>query len=226
MTKKIKIGGTIVSNEDAWFYEWMDMEATSARTVTDILDVAAGENVDLTINSYGGAVDAGNEIYTALKNYPGKITAEIIMAGSAASIIAMGANVIKMSPVGQMMIHNVSMGAGGDYHEMDKASEILQKANQSLAQAYILKTGKSEEEILSLMDKETWLTAQEAVEKGFADEILFTEAEHPMLAANFGSGLVSPKIVDEMKRLKMENEKLKEKPKEKVAVSPFERFLF
>lgn len=222
--KKLKINGPIVSDNDVWIYDELEMAATSPKKIIDNL-TDDNEDVEITINSYGGLVDSGNEIYTALKNYPGKVTANIVMAGSAASIIAMSADVVKMSPVGQIMIHNVAMGAGGDYHDMDKASEILQKANQSLANAYVLKTGKSKEEILDLMDKETWLTADEAIEKGFADEMMFEVQEKPLLVADGGSGMIPQKVVNEMKRLRTETKQniIKQEP---VNENPLARFFF
>lgn len=126
MTVKLKVNGPIISNGDKWFYDWFDEDGTCPNDIIEHLP-DNGEDVEITINSYGGLVDQGNEIYTALKSYSGKVTVNVVMAGSAASIIAMAGTVVRMSPVGQMMIHNVSMGAGGDYHAMDKASEILKK---------------------------------------------------------------------------------------------------
>lgn len=249
MTVKIKINGPIVSNDDKWFYDWLDMDSTSPKDVLDKLP-ENNEDVEITINSGGGLVDQGNEIYTALRSYAGEVTANIVWAGSAASIIAMSANKVAISPVGQIMIHNVQMGAGGDYHDMEKASVILQKSNLSLANAYVAKTGKSKDEILELMDKETWLTAEESVEKGFADEIMFENEERVQLVADSGSGLVPQKIINEFKKLKNQQsttmqmnfndeqinkivndvtEKLKkdsEVEKEPVNESPFAKFLF
>lgn len=231
--KKINIKGPIISNDDAWFYDYLELDGTCPKSIIEALNDST-EDVEITVNSYGGLVDAGNEIYTSLKSYPGNVTVNVIMAGSAASIIAMAGDVIKISPVGQLMIHNVSMGAGGDFHDMDKASEILQKMNDSLANAYVLKTGKTKEEILELMDKETWLTADEAKENGFVDDILFQE-EKVALIADLGSGMVPKKIIDEMKLLKekavmLDNEQkikqLKNEKEKPVDSSPFARFLF
>ena len=110
------------------------------------------------------------------------------LAGSAASVIAM-ANESEMSPVAMIMVHNVSMvGASGDYHDMKKNAEILQEMNHALAAAYVGKTGKDTDEILKLMDRETWLTANQAFEMGFVDKI--TDTEQPaMVNAVFGSRL-------------------------------------
>ena len=76
-------------------------------------------------------------------------------------------------PVAMIMIHNVSMTrASGDYREMQKNAEILQQMNSALAQAFVNKTGRSEDEILKMMDEETWLTANQAVEYGFVDGVM------------------------------------------------------
>lgn len=201
MTVKIKINGPIISSDDKWFYDWFEMEATCPKDVLEKLPLD-GEDIELTINSYGGLVDMGNEIYTALRSYSGHVTANVVMAGSAASIIAMSADTVAISPVGQIMIHNVATDSSGDYHDMDKASEMLQKANHSLANAYVSKTGKTKDEVLALMDEETWLTAEEAVKNGFADEIMFETQERPLLIADGGSGLVPQNVINEMRRLK------------------------
>lgn len=96
---------------------------------------------------------AAQEIYSMLH---GRQDVEIqiqSMAGSAASVIAM-ANRSEISPVAMLMIHNVSMsGASGDYHAMQKNAEILKQMNAALASAYVAKTGKTEEEILKMMDR-------------------------------------------------------------------------
>ena len=82
-----------------------------------------------------------------------------------------------------IMVHNVSMVvASGDYHDMKKNAEILQEMNKALASAYVGKTGMEQDEILKLMDRETWLTANQAFEMGFVDAI--TDAEQPAMVAN------------------------------------------
>lgn len=226
MTVKIKINGPIIANDDKWIYELFEMDATSPKDITNALP-DNGENVEITINSYGGLVDEGNEIYTELMNYPGQVTVNIIMAGSAASIIAMAGKPTKISPVGQIMIHNVSMYAGGDYHDMDKASEILKKSNESLANAYMYKTGLSKEELLAKMDEETWLTSDEAVELGFADEMMFEANERPLLVANGGAGLLPPQAINKVKELKENNQPIPNATVdvEKMVVKFMDKFL-
>lgn len=169
----VKINGDIVRNEDKWIYDWFDMEATCPKDVTAAMEGAEdGEEIEVLINSGGGDVLAGQEIYTMLLGKD-NVTIKIqSLAGSAAGVIAM-AGKSQISPVAMLMIHNVSMcGASGDYHDMQKNAEILKQMNAALAGAFTHKTGKSEEEILKIMDRETWLTANQCVEHGFVDEIM------------------------------------------------------
>lgn len=168
---KIMISGTICENDEKWIYDWLEMDATCPRDVNDLLESAGGTPVDIYINSGGGAVFAGSEIYAAIRAYPGTVKIHVTgWAASAASVIACAAE-SDISPTGMIMVHNVSGGARGDYRVMDKESEILQKANEAIAAAYMEKTGMRKEEALELMDKETWLTAQDAVDIGLIDEI-------------------------------------------------------
>lgn len=165
--------GTIVSNDDKWIYDWFEIEAVCPRDVDRQLKEANGDEVIVEVNSGGGDVFAGNEIFYLLNSYLGPVTVDIVgFAGSAATIICCGAKKVRAIPSALYMIHNVSSGAQGDYHAMDHQSKVLQTANKSIANAYRLKTGLSEKELLSLMDKESWMDAIEAKEKGFIDEII------------------------------------------------------
>ena len=169
---EIDVRGDIIGNDDKWIYDWLEWDSTCPDDVKSALQtMPAGEKLIVNINSGGGSVMAGQEIYSLLH---GRNDVEIhiqSLAGSAASVIAM-ANTCKMSPVATIMIHNVSMsGASGDYHDMQKNAEILKTMNSALAEAYVAKTGKTKDEILKMMDKETWITAGQALEMGFIDEV-------------------------------------------------------
>lgn len=169
---KVRIMGTIVDDDDKWIYDWFGIRATCPEDIHRAVEQAAGEELTVEVNSGGGDVVAGNEIYTALRMYRGKVNIIITgMAASAASYIA-SARKCSITPVGLYMIHNASGGARGDYHAMDKESEILQTINKAITAAYMEKTSMSQEELLGLMDKETWLTAEQAVEYGFVDSII------------------------------------------------------
>ena len=199
MAKKINIKGPIVGNSEAWIYEWFGIEATSSKSVNDSLSQADGEDIEVEINSGGGSVFAGSEIYTALKSYPGNVTVKIVgLAASAASVVAMAGKKILMSPTAQMMIHNVSSCAAGDYREMEHTAEILKSANDTIANAYRLKTGKTQEELLKLMDNETWMTAQKAKELGFIDEIMF-ENDSQLVASTDYSGMLPQEVINKIR---------------------------
>lgn len=183
---KVVIKGAIVSNNDKSVYDYFGMDATSPKDVKSIIDGANGEALEVEINSGGGSVFDGSEIYTALKEYKGNVVIKITgLAASAASVIAMAGNKVMMSPTSQMMIHNVSAGAGGDYRDMSHMADILKNANKSIANAYKLKSGMEEQTLLDMMDKETWLTSDQALEHGLIDEVMFSEGV--TMAANFNS---------------------------------------
>lgn len=197
--KKVSIRGPIIPSNHQWFYDWFEMEATSPKKVADQLEQANNEDIEVEINSGGGSVFDASEIYSMLRDYQGQVIVKIIgIAASAASVIAMAGNKILMSPTGQMMIHNASTSAWGDYREMDHTSEFLQSVNQTIANAYRIKTGKPYEELLSMMDHETWMTAQRALELGFIDEIMFDD-EIKLAASYTNSQLLPQKVIDKLR---------------------------
>lgn len=196
---EILIKGDIIPNDDKWIYDWLEWDSTSPNDVRDAINTnPKGEKLTVMINSGGGSVMAGQEIYSMLH---GRDDVEIViqsLAGSAASVIAM-ANQNEMSPVAMIMVHNVSMrGASGDYHDMKKNAEILQEMNRALAAAYVAKTGKDEDEILKLMDRETWITANQALEMGFVDKI--TASEQPVLT----NDIFGTRLTDDIRRRVLE----------------------
>lgn len=185
---KINVKGAIVPNNDKWIYDMLEMDATSPKDVFDALS-STDEDVEVIINSGGGDVFSGSEIYTVLKEHQGNVNVKVVgVAASAASVIAMAGSKIEMSPTAQMMIHNASSIAFGDNREMQTAYNMLTSANKAVANAYIAKTGKSEQEITDLMNEEAWFSADTAVEQGFADSKMFDESA-PRLVANSGQML-------------------------------------
>lgn len=194
---RIEIKGFIIRNADKWIYDWFEMDATCPRDVNDAIAKAKGEKIEVLINSPGGDVFMGSEIYTALRSYPGEVEICIVgEAASAASVIAMAGKCL-MSPTAMMMVHNVSCDASGDYREMEHAGETLKTANQAIAAAYCAKSGMSEKDVLAMMDGETWLTARQAVEYKLADGVMFDSLP---LAALGASGL-SAKTIEKMRGL-------------------------
>jgi len=203
--KKVSIRGPIVSSNEQRIYEWFGMEATSPKSVLNVINSAEGDDLEVEINSGGGSVFAGSEIYTALKSYKGNVTVKIMgIAASAASVIAMAGKKIIMSPTSQMMVHNVSTIASGDHRDMNHMSDVLKGANETIANAYRIKSGKTQEELLGLMDNETWLTPAKAVEMGLADEIMFEELN---LVADIG-GMLPQAVIEKVRNLITEDKAL------------------
>jgi ATP-dependent Clp protease protease subunit len=111
-----------------------------------------------------------------LTEYKGKVTVKIDgIAASAASVIAMAGDEILMSPVSTMMIHNPLTVAWGDHNEMQKAIDMLNEVKESIINAYAVKTGLSRAKLSRLMETETWMNANKAVELGFVDGIIERE---------------------------------------------------
>lgn len=173
--KTAEVKGDIISNDLKWIYDWLEWESTCPKDIKKVIDtLEEGEEIRVIVNSGGGDVFAGQEIYTMLRKVRNSVAEIDSLAGSAAGVVAMGANRVIISPVAMIMIHNVSMSGrmSGDYHLYEKNARTLKEMNAALAQAYCEKSGKDLEEVLAIMDKETWLTANQSVEMGFADEIL------------------------------------------------------
>ena len=183
---RINVYGVIIPNSYKWFYDWFDEDSTCPKDITKALEGTNGEEVEVYINSPGGIIEAGSEIYTALREHKGAIKIKIVgQACSAASIIAM-AGYSEMSPTALMMVHCVSSGTRGNHSDMEKMAEVLRTADDALSNAYVQKTGISKDEVLKMMEEETWLTAEQAKEKGLVDAVMFEEKE-PLLmtASNF-----------------------------------------
>ncbi len=159
------LNGTIA--EESWFDD-----EVSPKIFKDELN---GGNGDITvwINSPGGDCVAAAQIYNMLRDYKGNVTVKVDgIAASAASVIAMAGDKVLMSPVSMLMIHNPMTVAYGSSDEMQKAIEMLSSVKDSIVNAYEIKTGLSRAKLSHLMDAETWMDANKAVELGFADDIL------------------------------------------------------
>ena len=194
--KVIPIKGTIVSNDDVWMYDWFGWDCTAPKNV--VLP-ETGEDIEVHINSGGGDVYAGSEIYTALRSYSGKVVVKIVgIAASAASVIAMAGDVVEISPTAQIMIHNVSSRVDGDHNTLLHEAGVLEGFNKSIANAYVDKTGKALDDLLDLMNKTTWFDAKSAVKEGFADRVMFSGEIAPTFAAS-ETPMIPHDFIDKMK---------------------------
>ncbi|KAF3299333.1 Clp protease ClpP [Carnobacterium sp. PL12RED10] len=202
---QITMNGVIVSDDDKWIYDYLDMSAFSPKELRQtIQDHGIYEPLNIEINSPGGYVNAGTEIYTMLLTHKGEVNITIgSQAASIASVIAMAGKRVAISPAGKMMIHNVSGQGGGDYRDMADYSDFLFKNNEMLANTYVLKTGKPKQELLDMMNAETWMNADEALENGFVDEILTAQTTEPDLGlvAGYNLKILTPERINEVKAL-------------------------
>lgn len=161
----LRINGAIAEES------WLDDDVTPAIFASE-LNAGSGP-VTVWLNSPGGDVVAAARIYNMLLDYPGTVTVNIDgIAASAASVIAMAASHVAMSPVSMLMIHNPATLAMGDKTELSRALDMLESVKDSIINAYQLKTGLSRAKLSKLMDMETWMDATAAIDLGFADELL------------------------------------------------------
>ena len=195
--KTVTVNGDIICNDMKWIYDWLEYESCCPADVKNVIAELTDENEELKviINSPGGDVQAGQEIYSILKDIKNPVTINVqSIAASAASMIAMAGDTVKMSPVALLMIHNASTCTSGDYRDMQHTADVLQTVNTAIMQAYIAKTGKTEDELKDMMDRETWLSANQCLERGFAYEII--KDEKPSIITNAMIGRLS--VTDEM----------------------------
>ncbi len=164
---KINVKGAVVSNDHAWIYKYFGMDCCCPKDIEAGIEEAAGDDICIEINSPGGLCAAAFEIYTALRQYQGKVTANIIVACSAATIIACGADETYASDASIFMIHNSQSYAEGDYRDLQMGADALKEINESIINVYEKKTGLTREKIQELMDNDTYMSPAKAIEKGF-----------------------------------------------------------
>ena len=161
----LTIIGTIA--EDSW----VDDEVTP-QVFQDELSQGKGP-INLWLNSPGGDCVAASRIYTMLMNYPDDVNVKIDgIAASAASVIAMAGTKVSMAPTAMIMIHNPLTIVGGQKEDLDQAAQMLAETKESIINAYELKTNLPREKISAMMDDETWMNVNKAIELGFADDML------------------------------------------------------
>ena len=178
------LNGTIA--EESWF----DDDVTPQLFKDELM--SGSGNITVWINSPGGDCVAAAQIYNMLMDYKGDVTVKIDgIAASAASVIAMAGTKVLVSPVSMLMIHNPMTAAFGNSDEMQRAIEMLGSVKDSIINAYEIKTGLSRAKLSHLMDAETWMDANKAVELGFADEIMQRSTETENTAAPTVSMLYS-----------------------------------
>lgn len=145
---------------------------SAAQFIAELQQVPKENRLVLRIHSPGGSVLDGNAIFTALRAWPAGCTTHIDgLAASMASVIAIVGDPVQMAGNGIMMIHRVSAGAHGNADDLRKMAEVADKIEETIIAAFVGRTGLSRKRVAELMDAETWMTASEALELGFIDEI-------------------------------------------------------
>lgn len=204
---RIDIKGMIVPSKVAWIYDFFGIPNVNPAAVLQALAESKDDVDDVYINSSGGDLNAGVEIYEELRQR-GNIKIHVMQACSAASVI-MCAGPSEISPAGLVMIHNVSGQFAGDHNDMEHAEEILRAVDKTVAGAYVAKTGRPLSEWLDKMNRETWMNAAEAVELGLIDKISGEEKKTaapngfiPAMAAANG-GLLPPEVIEKMTKQRL-----------------------
>lgn len=178
---------------------WFGDEVTPAVFKNEL--EAGNEPIVVHINSVGGDCVAASQIYTMLMDYPADVHVQIDgLAASAASVVAMAGTRVSMSPTALMMIHNPWTSASGDAGDMQKAIALLDEVKESIINAYQIKTGMTRDELSDLMNAETWMNANRALELGFCDEVLYEdEAPTEKVAFSFSSRAAELQLMNRVK---------------------------
>lgn len=224
------------------YWDWWSGEVIKSETSANSFREELSKHPNVTqiniyINSYGGSVFEGTAIYNQLKRHSAQKTVYIDgFACSVASVIAMAGDKVVMPRNAMMMVHDAFMGACGNPEELRKAADDLEQINKGNRQAYLLKAGDklSEDRLIELLDNETWLTAEDCINYGFADEYAekdadMTNAAEVLQKANLGLQQrvnVQKSLTAQLKQLITTNPKgAVNKPKEPKQNNTLEDFI-
>ncbi|UPK45883.1 head maturation protease, ClpP-related [Paenibacillus pabuli] len=202
--KVIRLSGVVVGDRDGYIYDYYGIPNISPGAVLQHLADADGDDLEIYLSSGGGNASSGSEIFTYLKEYKGFVTVKIpSLAASAATVMASGADKVLISPTAQFMIHNASVWAAGNKKIHGQTYQMLESVDEGMVNAYVAKTGRTADEIRTLMDNETFMNAQRAVELGFADEIMFASDQQEQAVASADTGefgtMLPPEVLDKMR---------------------------
>jgi ATP-dependent protease ClpP protease subunit len=170
----------------------------SAKYFAEELRYYKGKPLHVHINSEGGSVFEGQIIHSALKSHDGFVKASIEgLCASISTIIAMGCDVVEMTSNSLYMIHSPAISAGGNKEELKKSVELLEKIEGQMISTYVEKTGLKAENVQSMLEEETWMNAEEALDMGFIDSI----AEEVAVTASFDASKFKAKTEDEIREV-------------------------
>lgn len=207
MSNVINLTGPVMGDEQGWIYDWIGLNSIHPSKIHDVLN-DEDDDVVINLSSGGGEVVAASEIYTALRQSDKHVVINVTgMAASAASVIAMAGDEINISPTAQIMIHQASIGIQGNKDDLEKISDLLDKTDKSIADAYVQRTGLPIEDVLKMMSDETFLTAKDAVDYHFADAIMFTEDSKPKVTNSINSGLLPDSVINKIGTMIVQSKK-------------------
>lgn len=159
-------------------YSWWGDEITPAKFKEDLNAIGAGGPVTIRMNSGGGDVFAASVIRSILVEYRGRVTVRVDgLAASAATIVATAGDVVRMQDSAYFMIHDPIALAYGNIEELKQVLDVLKTVKEGIMDVYELRTEMSRERLARMMTDETWMSAREAVEMGFADEVISTKTK-------------------------------------------------
>lgn len=172
MVAELVIGGVITA--DAWW----DDDVSSSFVRSWLTKNAKAKEIVVRLNSPGGDAFEGVAIFNAMKRHDARVIVEVEgLAASAASVIAMAGDEIRVHQGAQIMIHEAATFMAGNASDMRKKADVLEKINVEVAQIYAARTGQSQESILQLMADETWMGGADAMRLGFADKVIAAKAK-------------------------------------------------
>lgn len=200
--KKIQLKGDVVSDRIGQLFDWFDLDSIYPNKLKQALDDSNGEDVEVTMTTNGGSVFAGQEIYDLIQSYNGKTILKISgLVASIGTLISCAFDEVLISPVGTFMIHNPTLGeVSGEKSDMEKAAQLLETVESTLVSAYVAKTGLEQSELVEMMANETFMTAQETVDKGFADGLITDET--PTLSLVAGLNLNNLGFIQKLQQIK------------------------
>jgi ATP-dependent Clp protease protease subunit len=182
---ELRIEGEIIDDGWAWIYEWFDEPYASPNSFRKALNEHKGKNITVWVDSWGGDVFAAAGIYNALKEHKGKVVVKIDgKAVSAGSVIAMAGDEVLMSPASILMIHNPWSRQAGESKDMRHAANVLDEVKETILNVYQSKTGRTRDELSKMMDEESWMSAQKAINEGFVDGMLYVATDEPVQVLN------------------------------------------
>ncbi|WP_313387588.1 head maturation protease, ClpP-related [Achromobacter aegrifaciens] len=165
-----------ISIYDVIGYDWWTGEGVTAKRVAAALRNLGAGPVTVNVNSPGGDMFEGLAIYNLLREHKGEVTVKVLgLAASAASIIAMAGDNIQIARAGFFMVHNGWVMVAGNRHDLREIADWMEPFDAAMADIYVSRTGKDLADIQSQMDGETWIGGSQAVDQGYADELLASD---------------------------------------------------